>query len=60
MLNFIFLITLVINISMRLIQIVETAIFLVCQNYHLKEDDIRDDNGGISSSLAVTELSVFL
>jgi hypothetical protein len=45
---------------MRLIQIVETAIFLVCQNYHLKEDDIRDDNGGISSSLAVTELSVFL
>jgi hypothetical protein len=41
-------------------QIVETAIFLVCQNYHLEEDDIRDDDGGISASLVVTELSVLL
>ena len=41
-------------------EIVETAIFLVCQNYHLAEDDIRDDDGGISASLAVTELSVLL
>ena len=41
-------------------EIVENVIFLICQMYNLKEQDLRDDDGGISVSLIVSNLEPFM
>ena len=41
-------------------EIVENVIFLICQMYNLKEQDLRDDGGGISVSLIVSNLEPFM
>jgi len=41
-------------------EIVENAIFIVCQTYQLSEENLRDDDGGLSASHAVSELAAQL
>ena len=40
--------------------IVSGVIFLICQMYNLKEQDLRDDGGGISVSLIVSNLKLLM
>ena len=40
--------------------IVSGVIFLICQMYNFKEQDLRDDGGGISVSLIVSNLKPFM